>query len=113
MRRLVAEHFNPTLWEPNGGHAIGGMFGHDDAKQKCICFKHDAVIDCLQHFFVEIIDIVTPADVDFLTWSKVQLAVNLERIALRDCELVANEAHVNHSTSSSSKVAHFVFNAFL
>jgi hypothetical protein len=42
------------------------MFGHDDAKQKRICFKHDAVISCLQRFFVEIIDIVTPVDVDFL-----------------------------------------------
>jgi hypothetical protein len=42
-----------------------------------------------------------------------QLAVNLESVVLHDHELGANEAHVNHSTSSSSKVACFVFNAFL
>jgi hypothetical protein len=43
----------------------------------------------------------------------VQLTANLERVALHDCELDANEARVSHSTSSSSKVVHFVFNAFL
>jgi hypothetical protein len=56
----------PALWEPNGGHTIGGMFRHDNTKCECICFKHNAVISCLQHFFVEIINIVTTADVDFL-----------------------------------------------
>jgi hypothetical protein len=90
-----------------------GTFRHDDAKWKHICFKHNAVISCLQRFFVEIIDIVTPADVDFLICFEVQLAANLESVALSDCELDANEAHVNCSTSSSSKVACFVFNAFL
>jgi hypothetical protein len=89
------------------------MFGHDNAKQKHICFKHNAVISCLQHFFVEIIDIVAPADVDFLIQFKVQLAVNLECVVLINCELDADEAHVNHSTSSSLKVVCFVFNAFL
>jgi hypothetical protein len=39
--------------------------------------------------------------------------MNLEHIVLHDYELDANEAHMNCSTSSSSKVAHFVFNAFL
>jgi hypothetical protein len=56
----------PALWEPNGGHAIGGTFRHDNAKQKHICFKHNAVISCLQRFFFEIIDIITQVDVDFL-----------------------------------------------
>jgi hypothetical protein len=43
----------------------------------------------------------------------VQLAVNLESVVLHNYELDADEAHMNHSTSSSSKVACFVFNAFL
>jgi hypothetical protein len=84
-----------------------------DAKQKHICFNCNAVISCLQHFFVEIINVIAPADVDFLICFKLQLATNLERVALNDCEPDANEAHVNHSTSSSSKMACFVFNAFL
>jgi hypothetical protein len=44
---------------------------------------------------------------------KAQLAANLEPVALHDCKLGASEAHMSCSTSSSSKVARFVFNAFL
>ena len=39
--------------------------------------------------------------------------MNLEHIVLHNYELDASEAHVNCSTSSSSKVVCFVFNAFL
>jgi hypothetical protein len=42
----------------------------------------------------------------------VQLTANLEHVALHDYELDANEAHMNCSTSSSSKVACFVFQCF-
>jgi hypothetical protein len=97
-----------------GGRRLGACSGMMmNAEQKHVSFKHDPVISCLQCFFFEVVDVVAPVDVYFLSQFKAWLAANLESIVLHDCELDACEACVNCSTSSSSKVACFVFNAFV